>query len=393
MKVLLVGPTPPPFHGGAVITRNLMASPLAERFDVVHVDTSDRRGLANLGALDLRNVWLAAVHGGRFLAALLRQRPDVAHVPVAQNRLGLLRDCLFLLPARVLGTPVVVHLNGGYCRFFRDSGAATRALSRLALGGAARVLVLGERLRGELDGVVPAERVEVVPYGVPDAAAPRDGGAAAGEPGGGGADARGGSDGEHAARPLRVLYLGTLNRTKGFVDLLAAAQQVVARRDNVEFVFAGDFATPADASAAAPLRERLGERARFVGVLDGAAKTRALAEADLFVFPSYYRYEGQPLVILEAMAAGLPVLTTDHGVIAETVVDGETGRLLPARDPTALAAAILALAEDPVARRRMGRAGRARFLARHTLEGWADRIGPIWLEAANATAERPAATA
>jgi glycosyltransferase involved in cell wall biosynthesis len=372
VKVLLVGPTPPPYHGCAVITRNLRASPLAERFALAHVDTSDRRSLANLGLLDLENVRLALVHGARFLAALLRERPAVVHVPVAQNRLGFLRDCLFLLPARLLRVATVVHLNGGYCSFFREAGPVVRRVSRVALGGAARVMVLGERLRNQLDGVVPPEKVVVVPYGVPDPQAerPADG-------------ADGGAVGDRGARgrPLRVLYLGTLNRTKGFVDLLAAAEQVVAERDDVEFVFAGDFATPYDARAAEPFRERLGDRARFVGVVDGAAKAEALTGSDLFVFPTYYEFEGQPLVILEAMAAGLPVISTDHGVIAETVVEGGTGRLVPAREPARLAAAILELAADPEARTRMGRAARARFLAEYTLEAWADRIETVWRDA------------
>lgn len=461
-KILLIGPTPPPHHGGAIITRNLLASPLADRFDLVHLDTSDRRGLANLGTMDLRNAWLALVHGVRFLRRLLRDRPAAVHVPVAQNRLGLLRDALFLLPARALDVPTVVHLNGGYCRFFAEADLPTRALARFALGAARRVLVLGERLRPQLQGVVPLDRVAVVPYGVPDPfdavqhsdRRPREGAAteavtqvaargrgtmpgprpappgsvpveaeqgsgptarsapvpdpvpldpepvrpssggagpgssdSAGDPGAGEAppgigiegameEARAG-DG-NGRRPFRALYLGTLNHTKGFVDVLAAAERVAAVRPDVEFVFAGAFATPADARMAIPYRYRLGGRIWFTGVVDGKEKAHLLREADVLVFPSYYRYEGQPLVILEAMAAGLPVISTAHGVIAETVVHGETGWLVPPHDPKALAKRILQLAGDPPLGERMGRAGRERYLERYTLEGWAERIGLVW---------------
>jgi glycosyltransferase involved in cell wall biosynthesis len=368
VKVLLVGPTPPPYHGCAVITRNLRASPLAERFALAHVDTSDRRSLANLGLLDLENVRLALVHGARFLAALLRERPAVVHVPVAQNRLGFLRDCLFLLPARLLRVATVVHLNGGYCSFFREAGPVVRRVSRVALGGAARVMVLGERLRNQLDGVVPPEKVVVVPYGVPDPQAerPADG-------------ADGGAVGDRGARgrPLRVLYLGTLNRTKGFVDLLAAAEQVVAERDDVEFVFAGDFATPYDARAAEPCRERLGDRARFVGVVDGAAKAEALTGSDLFVFPTYYEFEGQPLVILEAMAAGLPVISTARAAIPDMLEDGVNGVLVPEGDDTALADAVRRLVESPAERSAMGAAGRARYLEAFTEDRMMGKVGVV----------------
>src|SRR5690606_2009529 len=95
-RILVVGPTPPPLHGVAVVTRNLLESELAQRYDLVHVDTRDGRGVANIGRLDVGNVWRAGLHAGRFLSALLRTRPDAVYMPVAQNTLGFLRDALFM---------------------------------------------------------------------------------------------------------------------------------------------------------------------------------------------------------------------------------------------------------------------------------------------------------
>ena len=68
------------------------------------------------------------------------------------------------------------------------------------------------------------------------------------------------------------------------------------------------------------------------------------------------------------MAAGLPVVATDVGGNAEAVVDGETGLVVPPRDPPALAAALLTLATDPEKRKAFGRAGRQRFETRFRLE-------------------------
>ena len=91
-----------------------------------------------------------------------------------------------------------------------------------------------------------------------------------------------------------------------------------------------------------------------------------LAAADLFVLSS--RSEGLPLSILEAMAAGLPVVASDVGGVPELVVDGETGLLVPPGDPHALAAAIDRLLDDPDLRRRLGAAGRLRVSEQFDLE-------------------------
>ena len=85
---------------------------------------------------------------------------------------------------------------------------------------------------------------------------------------------------------------------------------------------------------------------------------RILALADLFVLPSVS--EGMPIAIMEAMALGLPVVATAVGGVPELVVDGETGLLVPPRDPAALADAIRRVIDDEGDRKRLGEAGRAR---------------------------------
>jgi glycosyltransferase involved in cell wall biosynthesis len=85
----------------------------------------------------------------------------------------------------------------------------------------------------------------------------------------------------------------------------------------------------------------------------------ALRDATIFCLPTHYR-EGLPKVVLEAMAMGRPVITTDAIGCREAVRNGDNGRLIPSRDPVALAAAITELLADPLARKRMGRRGRER---------------------------------
>jgi glycosyltransferase involved in cell wall biosynthesis len=120
----------------------------------------------------------------------------------------------------------------------------------------------------------------------------------------------------------------------------------------------------------------MGEGGRVValGVVQGEDKARALAEADIFVLPSKYPLEGQPLAILEAMAEGLPVVATPRAAIPDMVVDGVTGFLVPEGDIKALASNLSRLIEDADLRERMGRAGRELYLSRFTRERCLARV-------------------
>jgi glycosyltransferase involved in cell wall biosynthesis len=107
----------------------------------------------------------------------------------------------------------------------------------------------------------------------------------------------------------------------------------------------------------------LGDAGELLGARDDVAEQ--LARADVFVLSS--RSEGLPMAILEAMAAGLPVVATDVGGIPELVADGETGLLVPPGDADALAAALQRLVADAELRRRLGDAARARVEERFSL--------------------------
>jgi glycosyltransferase involved in cell wall biosynthesis len=107
---------------------------------------------------------------------------------------------------------------------------------------------------------------------------------------------------------------------------------------------------------------RLKDRVRFVGVVTGQEKARLFAGADLFVYPTYFRLEGQPVVILEAMASGLPVISTDRGSIREMITDGRNGFIVTPCSPRQIAEKICLLIADRSLREKMGE--RNRSLAR-----------------------------
>jgi glycosyltransferase involved in cell wall biosynthesis len=148
----------------------------------------------------------------------------------------------------------------------------------------------------------------------------------------------------------RVVSIGRFAFPKDFATLVEA---LAATRADYQAAFAGEG--PLLQEVAATILERgLAERIDLLG--NRGDVPDLLASADVFVLSS--RSEGFPVSILEAMAAGLPVVATNVGGVAESVVDGETGLLVPPGDPGALAAALDRVLTDSALRLRLGTAGR-----------------------------------
>jgi len=174
-----------------------------------------------------------------------------------------------------------------------------------------------------------------------------------------------------------LLFVGRLRVRKGVEVLLAALAELRRRRVPVVLRIAG----------AGEHRERLEhsvdewglrDAVAFLGTCDAPRVRRLLAGAAALVVPSIY--EGMPLVVLEAMASGVPVVASRVSGIPEVVVDGETGWLVPAEDPEALACALAAVLADPAEARRRGEAGRRRVDARYrpvnAAVAWREAVGP-----------------
>jgi glycosyltransferase involved in cell wall biosynthesis len=162
-----------------------------------------------------------------------------------------------------------------------------------------------------------------------------------------------------------IAVIGRLVAEKGYPELFEAMRDVEARLWVIGERLKSDHAAAIDrAIEAAQADPILRRRIQFLGYRsDVPALLRA---ADIFVLPSHR--EGMPRSIIEAMLSGLPVVATNIRGAREEVVEGETGYLVPVRDPTSLSHALKRLAGDPALRRRLGEAGLARARALYVEE-------------------------
>ena len=313
---------------------------------------------------------------GRWLAEQWRQgswTPDVAHAHFWMSGLATVHA------GRRTGVPTVLtyHALGTVKRRHqgaKDTSPPGRVGYERALGRAAdRVIVQCEDEVAELVRMgVPRSRMALVPSGVNQQVFRPDGPVAPRDP----------------ARP-RIITVGRMVERKGFLEVVRAMPAV----PDAECVVVGG--PPADLLPADSFARRLTALAESCGVAD---RVRLVGGVPREEMGSWYRsadvlvaapwYEPFGLTPLEGMACGVPVIGTNVGGIADTVVDGLTGDLVPPRDPRALGTAIRRLLADKVRRFAYATAALDRIRSRYSWKRCAEQLSAVY--AAVSTVARPA---
>ncbi len=355
-KIILTGSLPPPYHGSSIYFYNLLKSGIKDVFDVSHLDISDHRNLDNLSTLDLTNVYLALKSIFSLRSMLKDINPDLVYIPVASNFLPYLRDGLLILTASFFSkTKIVIHLHEG--KYFRDefyekSNAAVKYFIKKSLDKADTAVVLGESLKCIFKGLV--KNIMVCCNGIDEDFMPDKGRIL-----------------KQAGEKITVGFLGNLFESKGLLDVLNASVLVIKKHNNIEFLIAGASSEKENKTAKAAediiSANNLKANIKFTGLIRDKEKKDFFDQSDMIVFPSHN--EGSPLVIIEAMSAGLPVIATkDVGAIPDMVRDGVTGILVSRKNPGEIADAVIRLIEDGKLRLGMGMAGRKKFEEEYLME-------------------------
>lgn len=342
-RVLFIMHLPPPVHGPAVMGTLIRDSrEIAGSFDCRYLNLSASSSLEEVGK--------GSIHKLRFLFRLLRQegsilrrwKPDLVYVTPTSTLPSLWKDFFVIRMARRKGVRVLLH--------FHNKGVAARSSRWLddcvyrKLFTDAGVILLSEALIPDVEKYVPAGRISICPNGLDYPGCRR----------------------ESREGIPRLLFLSNLLPGKGIVDLLDAC--ALLRKRDIPFS-CHLVGKPSAAISASDIQRLVSDRGLegtvfYDGPKYGTEKEEALSQADVFVHPT--REDCFPLVILEAMAAGLPVVSTREGAIPEEVEDGVTGLLCPKVDPVRLSEALARLLEDPSLRERMGAAGYQRYRERFT---------------------------
>lgn len=311
--------------GITALAHEILRSPLAQEFDFHYIATqADVYGPAGKLALGLWGLM-------RFVAALLWQRPALVYIHVGGNA-SLYRKTPFLIAARLCGRQIVEHFHAGdFALYYPRQSRVGQWFIRAGLRCAHRHLTCSEELRGILQELCPEAPVAVVPNGVETALF------------------RPAADVKQDKEAVTFLFAGGMGRWKGERELVRAFQLARPRAPQARLMLLGH-----GAETIAPLLTEtgVGDIITHLGPVPLAERMAFFRYAGVFVLPTHA--EGMPVSVIEALAAGLPVLTTTVGAIPEMMTDGGEGFLTKPGDVATLAERIVCLTNDADLRRRLG---------------------------------------
>lgn len=363
-KIRVVHVFPHLLPGGAErLVVNLMSHLNRDRFDVTGISLAGPLGtdLEGVIAGSRLPVYYLGKHRGadmrmyrRLHATLDRIRPTILHTHVHVLR--------YVLPYMLYRRPgVMVHTVHNLAEFEVESRA--RWLQRLAFStGTVPVAVADEvakslrRVYGIRDSLVVQNCVPVEQYRTPHV---------------GRAQWRA----REGFAPDDILFVcvAGLRAQKNHSRLIEAFGRGPARDARARLLLAGDGKERADLEKQV---KQLGLETRVAFLSVRSDIPDLLAACDVFVMAS--KYEGQPLSVMEAMAAGLPVISTPVGGVPELLTNGREGFLTTPDDADALAEAMLRLHDDPALRKTMGMAGAQRARAQFDISRMAAAYGDIY---------------
>jgi glycosyltransferase involved in cell wall biosynthesis len=332
IRALLIGPVPPPIGGDTVLTANILSSRFwnEKNIDLSHIDTSPRAGVR---LPDERLSFTDAVRGFRIVWRLLIRlgRTDIVLL-WANSRFVYTVGLSIIILTRIAGKPIIIKVFGAFiAKRVSELPALWR---RLAVGLLEKVdFILPETgmLAGEVQRELglPAERVIPLPNFLPDRSFIDD------------LEIR-----DYAGR---CVFIGQVKREKGIFDIIDAVKESTQHRC--------DLFGPVLERDVAQLEERLEgvENVTYRGLLDPDEVQAVLRKYDVLLLPTFHVGEGYPAVILQAFAAGVPVIASDWMSIPELVVDGVRGLLVPTHSPRELREALDRFASDPELQRQVAR--------------------------------------
>lgn len=353
IKVLILGKLPPPCMGPAIATSILLKSALKDQYELLHLDTRINKSVATMGKWSpvktLRSLGLYF----RYIGLLLKEKPDLVLIPISQTTMGFMKDAVFLKWGWIIGRKMVVQLRGSDLKNWQErSSLFTRWMYRFCVKKAEGAIVLGEGLRYLFEPEFPPEKIFVVPNGV-DLEFPVI---------------------EKDEGKLKLLYLSNFLPGKGFLQVLEGLGLLDEEHSGMIMLeAAGSWDNEEYMAKCSRLMDESAVEILIRGPVSGEEKFRMLAEADVFIFTPTAP-EGLPWALIEAAAAGLPIISTDQGAIKDVVVDGTNGFIVEAGSGKAIADKVELLINDLDLRERMSHSSRMRYEEGFTEQKMVDRM-------------------
>jgi glycosyltransferase involved in cell wall biosynthesis len=356
---MLILRTPPPFGGGEILGAALGNYLKTNPEFVVLESNSEKRNKGNQGSFSWWKVKEFFLLWFKFIVLIIHQKPLMVFAPLAKSFPHFVRDSLFFWTAWIFRIPFTGELAGATFYFLGNNKWQTY-YGKMVLSRLACLRVLGNQIAMHLQG-----------FGIKNTIVSDNGIDSSGSP----YYAKQTSN----KNTFQILFVGTLSQQKGFSTLVDACCHLADQGLVFEIHAMGEWVSEKYGLAIENILDRRRTKNRFVfhGLTHGSEKSDVFLNSDMLVLPSYV--EGQPLVILEALSFGLPVVATKVGGIPDTIEDGKHGFLINPGDSNELAEKIKLLMETPDLCETMSEENVKLYRARYTQKAFL-RTQTYWLK-------------
>ncbi|WP_203296457.1 glycosyltransferase family 4 protein [Luteirhabdus pelagi] len=355
-KILFILHLPPPMHGAAMVGKHIHDSAqINHRFQCRYIDLGTSSSVDESGKKPLKKVGRYCKIMATSIKQLLSFNPNITYLTLTAQGMGFYKDAIIALWAKILGGQTVYH--------FHNKGVKTKQhrwfdnlLYRIIFKNA-KVILLSPSLYEDVQKYVKEEDVYYCENGIPELPETN-------------------ASKEKNNETVEILFLSNLIETKGVYDLLEACAHLKDRDIPFDCIFVGKEGDISEMEFNKTVHEKGIENfVTYVGPKYGEEKYEAFRSADIFVLYSYL--DCFPLVVLEAMQFGLPVVASPEGGIPDMVTEGKTGYLVPHHAPEKLADSLQTLIENKNLRKKLGEKGRERFSEKFTMNAFENRFADI----------------
>ncbi|MHB2149576.1 glycosyltransferase family 4 protein [Calditrichota bacterium LG25] len=336
IKILSVGPYGERRIGGVqYVTSMILNSFLKEKYEFIVLDTTIP---IFYHEWRMFRIFLTLQFAARLVFILFRKRPHIMHIHSSNVASFLEKGFLIVLCRLFSSAKIILHLHGSRFEFLLKNKPWFRKMVKMVFSMTDAIIILSENFKQLLTNLVGTYNYIIIPHGVDKKLYDE-------------VNVEKLNDGK-----VRLSFIGLIGERKGCYELGEALKKLVDahRIKNLHLEMVGREEEPGELEAIKNYYEKLGilPYVTFHGLKIGREKIKILKQSDIFVLPS--RHDSFGIVNLEAMAAGLPVVSTRQGAIPEYLIDGENGFLFEIGDVETLTEKIRILYNNQELREKMG---------------------------------------
>jgi len=327
-KILLVGHCPPPITGQTEAFKLLKGSLTEARIPYSVLDIASHLENRNVGKFSLFRFLEILLAVFKLIIFFFDNQLKTIYLSIGISLFGFFRDMLIIWLAKVRGLKIVIQLHGGgYKDFYESQNNNIKFFIRSTINSVDKIIILSLSLANEFE-FLPEQSKEKITI-IHNTANVKSQFSKL--------------EKDFSSNPFRVLYISNLISSKGYLDLINSF--ALLEDLDIELTLCGKFIQIGEEKnlTEEELMIRINsanskkKKIKFLGVVSGDYKENILSQSQIFVLPTYYKYEGQPIAIIEAMAFGLPIITTNYRSMKDMIIDNENGFLVDPKSPEHIA--------------------------------------------------------